>query len=448
MKKLAIFAIVMALIAAFSLPAFAYTVEGVKGERFTIGGLIAYDIGYRNIDSDRSVTVPDPRVVPGNSTTYFFNGLSTNTYMFINFTVGDVSGFMSMYTYVYTGGYHSYVDNRIEGPATTYASYSINSTSANYANLNNNFAADRWYGTYTFGNFSIQAGKQDALTVLQVPMAMLGYMGDTGGHIDGIAYGYVYENKMIDIRFNHYVNKNFRWSFQLIAPPTFAEDANPAPAPAPGTPITVGQSSNLNLRESYANYPAVGGLAVFTFGPAMIAPGFYWAQVKWDGLPTGWKDSMTTWFVRLPVHLTFGPFVAAVEGLYGVNIGGRTSNNFTPCASEPSYAMYQRTPSGGITDAITYNLWADLSYTFGPVTPHIYAGMANYSSDYFKTIPGSDNDATRSFYGINVWYKITPNFYIVPEFTIYDLGNVPGIGIKNYKLGKDWLAGAEFRFSF
>ena len=42
MKKLGMFAFVMALVVAFALPAFAYTVEGAKGERFYHGRHFRY----------------------------------------------------------------------------------------------------------------------------------------------------------------------------------------------------------------------------------------------------------------------------------------------------------------------------------------------------------------------------------------------------------------------
>lgn len=445
MKKLVVFAFVTALIVAFSLPAFAYTVEGAKGERFTIGGSLCYDIGYRNIDKDRSTTVPDIRFPANTDNTYFFMGVSTSSYLFVNFTVGDISGFFSMYSYVSPGAYHSYSDNRVMGPSTVFSSYSINNTSASFANLNNNLAADLWYGTYTFGNFSLQAGKLPALTVQGVPMARLGYLSETGGHIDAIAYGYVYENKMVALRFNHYVNKMFRWSFQLIAPPVYGENASTVAAPAAGTPVTVGQSSNFVLRDSYADYPAIGGLAAFTFGPAMVAPGFAYAYIKWAGLPAGFTDNMSTWFVRLPVKLTFGPFVAFVEGLYGQNLGSRTSNNFALVSSESADSMYKRSATGQIQDANTLNVWTDIAYTFGPVTPHIYAGFTKYTNDKAFIVPGTKHESGRTFYGINAWYKVTPNFTIVPEFSMYDLGDVPN---SNVKLGKDWLLGVQFQFNF
>ena len=57
MKKLGMFAFVMALVVAFALPAFAFTVEGAKGERFTIGGVMNYDLGYRNTNKDYNTLV-------------------------------------------------------------------------------------------------------------------------------------------------------------------------------------------------------------------------------------------------------------------------------------------------------------------------------------------------------------------------------------------------------
>jgi hypothetical protein len=232
-------------------------------------------------------------------------------------------------------------------------------------------------------------------------------------------------------------------------PSVFGEDANTAAAPATGTPQTVNMPSNFTLRDSYAQYPRIGGRVGINVGPASINPGFAYEQAKWDGLPAGWTDTVTAWFVRVPVRLTFGPFVALLEGLYGQNLGGRTSNQNSMMSSESADSMYKRNAAGEILDANTLNLWFDLAYTFGPVTPHIYFGMTKYYNDKaFKAVPNSDTDSGRTFYGINAPYKITPNFTIVPEFSMYDLGVVPGAGAKDVKLGKDWLLGLQFQFNF
>jgi hypothetical protein len=443
MKKLGMFALVMALVVAFALPAFAYTVEGAKGERFTMGGTLRYDFGYRNIDKDRSTWVPDAMTPPGQDRTYFFNGISTSTSLYVSFTVGDISGYANIFTYVSPGYYHAYSDNRVMGPTTVNSAYSINNSSGSFKDQNNNAAFDLVYGTYKFGDMQLQAGRLPALTVVQVPNPGLGYLTETGGHINAISYGYIYENKVPALRFTHYVNKMINYSFQLSMPSVFGEDANTAAAPATGTPQTVNMPSNFTLRDSYAQYPRIGGRIGINVGPASINPGFGYEQIKWDGLPAGWTDSMTAWFVRVPVRLTFGPFVALLEGLYGQNLGGRTSNQQTMVSSESADSMYKRNAAGTILDANSLNLWADFAYTIGPVTPHLYAGFATYYND--KAFTTGQKDTTRTFYGINAPYNITPNFRVVPEFSLYDLGKVQANGAK---LGVDWLLGVQFQFNF
>jgi hypothetical protein len=450
MKKLGMFAFVMALVVVFALPAFAITVQGGKDESVTIGGQLYYDFGFRNVDKDRNAHVNDGMTSPtsGKDRTYFFNGVSTSTTLWFSFNVGAVSGWANLYAFVSPGFYNSYVDNRVLQPSQAYTSWANTSTSGTFANINNTTGWDLVYGTYKFGDFTIQAGKLPALTVVQVPPQMLGYLSETGGHIDGIAYGYVYENKVPALRFNHYVNKMFNYSIQLSYPSVFAENATPGLAPAAGTPMTIGMSSGYTLRESYSQIPRIGARVGINVGPASINPGFGWEQWKWNDITPGWDDTATAWFVRLPVRLTFGPFVALIEGLYGQNLGGATSNQNSMMASESADSMYKRTATGAIMNANTLNYWADFAYTIGPVTPHIYFGQTQYNNDIFKTVPNSDTSSGRTFYGILANYKITPNFWLVPEFSIYDLGHVPGIGVTNYKLGVDWLAGVQFQFKF
>jgi hypothetical protein len=451
MKKLGMFAFVLALVVVFAMPASAIIIMGSKGETFSIGGSLRYDIGMRYLDKDRNAHVPDymTSATSGNERTYFFNGISTSTNLTFSFLIGDVSGFANIFTQVSPGYYHHDMDDRALSPTTVNTPYSTATGGTAFTNYSNNAQFDLVYGTYKFGSFLLQAGRLPALTVVQVPNPSLGYLTEAGGHINGIAYGYVYERKVPALRLTQYVNKTFNWAFQVAEPGVWVEDANPLPAPAAGSAQTVGQASNVSLRESYAKIPAFGARIGMNFGPASINPGFYWAETNWNDLPAGWDRNMNSWFVRLPVRLTFGPFVALFEGLYGQNLGGLGSNHATPCSSETVYSMYKRTPTGQIWDANTLNLWGDLAYTIGPITPHLYYGYVRYTNDNaFKAVPNSDTEQIRTFWGVNAPYMVTPNFTVVPEFSLYNLGNVPGIGVKDYKLGTDWLLGVQFQFNF
>ncbi len=52
MKKLGLFALVLGLVVAFALPAFAFTIEGAKGEKMYIGGTFMTEFGYWHRDKE------------------------------------------------------------------------------------------------------------------------------------------------------------------------------------------------------------------------------------------------------------------------------------------------------------------------------------------------------------------------------------------------------------
>jgi hypothetical protein len=423
MKKLGMFAFVMALVVAFALPAFAFTVEGAKGERVIVFGSIRYDVGYRGTNSDYNNKV---------NTTYgtdervnFFTGLSQSTNIGAKVILGNLSATVILTTQSSTENYHKQVNDRsLNSP------YSLTSNSWAVTGFNqvDNAIVDSAYATYTFGNSTLTFGKTTTpLTVVQTPAATLGYTLGAGNHIVGIAYGFVYDNDNVPtLTFSQNINKTFNYTIGIMGTGTYAEN--------------VGTGSTIVIRESYAQFPSIAARFGLNFGVVNINPGFRYQQVKWNNLPAGFDDTMDAWYFRLPVRLTFGPFTALLEGLYGQNIGGDSSAQ-TMASSEP--AGYKRL-DGKIKNATTLNYWFDLSYKVGPATPHVYAGWTISSNDdFYKT---GDSSSTRSIMGLNLYYEVTPNFKVIPEFSIYDLGRIQGQN--NNKLGGDWLGGVQFQFNF
>ena len=435
MKKLGMFAFVMALVVAFALPAFAYTVEGAKGERFTIGGVMNYDLGYRNTNKDYN-TVANP-AFGGVDNTRFFMGLDYWSNLYTLISVGDASFFARVYVNSDVGTY-----NKLNNDSNTYGA-------TEFTNFRDLILLDTYYGSYKFGAMTISAGKQEGSTVSWGMSQRLGYTPSGGGHVAGIAYGFVYDQKYPQLRFKHDISKVFSYQISLVQTGTYAEPLTTNTTPGSSTLIIGGTTTNFpnntttGIRQSYAEFPMIAVKAMMNFGVVQLNPAVAYQQVYWDQLQPGWDTSMTAWLGRLPVKLTFGPFTAQGEITYGQNLGGG-SQMANICSGEATYGGYQRI-NGQIKNANTLAGFIDLAYTFGPVTPHIYGGATRSSnSDFFKA---GDSDNTRTIYGINAYYTVTPNFLIIPEFSVSDLGTVPGVASKP-KLGGDWVGGVNFSFFF
>jgi len=413
MKKLGMFVFVMALVVAFALPAFAYTVEGAKGERFTFGGQFITDFGWRNTDKAYN-KIADTTNGPGDRTE-FFAILSQSSALIGNLVMGNVSATWVIAT-----------QSSLQG-----AKDEVNG--ATFQNQKDNDIIDVFYGTYTFGNSYILAGKIGSTFTTWCSPAVMGYAGGVGTHINSIGYGAIYDNKFPQVRFGQNISTMFQYYVALVSPGTYISD------PTYGATGTV---------LSYAQYPAIAAKVTLNFGSVIVIPGAMYQQVKWDNLAAGWDDTMSSWMVVCPVRVQFGPFVGIFGMGYGVNSGGPTGT--VSMTKDSTFSGFQRSAAGKILDTTNYNGMIDLSFTFGPVTPHIFYTFTTGQNNKFRTF-GPDDSNTRQSYGINAYYSVNKNFTIIPEFAVYDLGKYvtsPYATAAGTDFGKDWLAGVQFKFSF
>ena len=410
MKKLGMFAFVMALAVAFSLPAYAGTIAGEKEFSATIGGLYALDAGWRITDKNLN-TIKDK--------TAFIMDVPFWSYMYILVRQGGFSGYADIATSI------SREQSNFQGVSGTPTAPVTVTNNADFI-LNG-----RWYGNYQFGDMSIRAGKDngwfdsDAYGV--APGSVLGYSGAYGSHVALIGWGWTYDGKNANLRFLHNVTKMFGYQIALVDTGTYAEPVGAA------------------TRNSYAQYPGIAAKILLNFGVVALYPAVVYQQVKWDNLTPGQQDNMTAWAGTLPVRVVVGPFVAAAQLTYGKNVGGTTSGNVL-LRGENSFTGYLRDGAGNIVDTTDWAGFVDLAYAFGPAKPHIWFGFDYAQNDNWKNIFNANDYYQRTSYGINLFYTIG-NLQIVPEVAFYDYGNRPATAGKP-AIGTEWLAGVHFRFAF
>ncbi|MCJ7833097.1 MAG: hypothetical protein MUQ20_01765, partial [Deltaproteobacteria bacterium] len=371
MKKLGMFVFVMALVVAFALPAFAYTVEGAKGERFTMGGVLSYSIGYRNTNKDYNTYVAPS--AGGLDKTELGMGVDYWSILYAQYTVGPASFYWRLYVNQDVGKY-----NKINDDSMTYGA-------TEYTNRRDFIASDVFFGSYTFGNIVFSAGKMEQSTQTLGMSQRLGYTPSLGGHVAGIAYGYVYDQKYPQLRFRHNISKQFAYQISLVQAGTYAEAVSSSTVAGTttfinaGTTYTVPTTANAGIRQSYSTIPMIAGKLIMNFGPVSLYPAFAYQQVQWDVLTAGWDTSMTAWLFRVPVKVAVGPFAGSFEITYGQNLGGG-SQMANICSGEASYGGYQRNAAGKILNSNTLAGFVDLSMKFGDVTPHIYYGQTTSSN--------------------------------------------------------------------
>ncbi len=411
MKKLGMFAFVMALAVAFSLPAYAGTIAGEKEFSVTIGGSYSLDANW-NIRDKNYNTFINP-AGGGKDQTKFIMDVPFWSYMYILVRQGGFSGYADIATSI------SRESNQLQVPTS------------NFQNDADFITNGRWYGSYRFGNMEIRAGKDngwfdsDAYGV--GGPSVLGYSAANTSHVALIGWGWTYDGKSANLRFLHNVNKMFGYQIALVDTGTYAE--------------TVGTATRL----SYAQYPGIAAKILLNFGVVSLYPAAVYQQVKWDSLTPGFQDNMTAWAATLPVRVTVGPFSAGGQITYGKNVGGATSGNVL-LRGENSNTGYLRDAAGNIQDTTDWAGFIALGYAFGPAQPYIWFGFDHAQNDHWKNIFNANDYYQRTSYGINLYYTIG-NFQIVPEVAFYDYGNLAGVPGKQ-ALGTEWLAGVHFRFSF
>ncbi len=371
-----------ALVIAFALPAGAFTIDGAKGEKMYIGGFIKTDFGYWN--RDKKLTGVDDQ-------TQFITSVTNNSRVRGSFEVGNVGGYWEL-------------GNGGEVTGTT------GSGVGNTAYIETR----KLFGWYKFGNCEIRAGKDDSYLYTINPFQNMG--PNNNSHTGGYGWGGIYDTRNPQVRFTQNVSKAFGYALTLLQPNTFVDQT----------------------RTSYATLPAVAAKMTMNFGSVSLYPAGLYQQVKWDKMPGGFDDNMTTWFAILPVKVSAGGFTGLAQIGYGQNVNGALG-------TQSAFHLYLRDASGKVKNTTALNGFVDLAYAFGPVTPHIYFGYDKASnSDVWKT--GDDNN-TRTMVGIGINYKVADSFYVVPEFTMYDYGKKPNDAAKP-DLGKEWLGGVQFQFVF
>lgn len=144
-----------------------------------------------------------------------------------------------------------------------------------------------------------------------------------------------------------------------------------------------------------------------------------------------------------------GPFKISVKTLPiiqdGVGQNHATGAGGGLLALQRAFQGYFQGPTGKVKNTTGGNRFVDLNHTFGPATPHIYFGY-DTAKDSDEWMVG-DGINPRMMYGASINYKVGDSFFLIPEFTYFDYGKLPGAVSKPDSV-KEWLGGIQFRFVF
>jgi hypothetical protein len=382
MKKALLLTLILGLVVMFAVPALAFKIESGKDNKFYFGAIMYTDIGFWNRSKE---------LAPGGKSerTEFIMNVPRDSRLRGSLEVGQVGGYFE----IRPGGDRQTTANNFFGGA-----YAVESA--------------KLYGWYKFGDFQILAGKTDGHLYSLTAYQNLGKQN--GDHRAGYGWGVINDQRDTQIRFSHNINKMVGYDLSLVQPQYYTD----------------------STIQSYATFPLVAAKLRLNFGVVSLFPAGFYQHVKWDNLPAGFDDTMTSWFTVLPVQVKAGAFTGTFQVGYG-------QNTTSPMSGQSAFHQYQRL-AGKIKNSTSLNGFADLAFTAGPVTPHFYVG---YDKAENTDVYVGDKYNVRMMYGVGVNWKIADSFYLVPEFTYYDYGKDAKKN-GNPDLGKEWLGGVQFQFIF
>ena len=396
------------LLVAFTMPAMA---------KVKIGGIIFTDFYYLDRDSKNA-----PVYGQGDGTTSFANTaiqLPNITRLYARWTNEDNVGMYIEFGIGQTGG-------AIEG--------------ANDSGVQLRHA----YGWWDINpSFRLMAGKS---TTPFSPLNPSQLVGTRSGSLNiiGVGYGDFYAGRFAQIRGTFKFGKVGRFELALV-------DPNGALAAGDLHPATSGTDNTKIPRIDI-------GVPLF-FGPVGIYPSFCYQYKSYDGSQYAGQpidDSVTSWIGSLGAKAGFGPFGIAVEGNYGDNWANmRGLAGVSPSiAMNVGNAITGSSPISGATvdannsinNAQTFSYWIDLSYKFGPITPHFIWGQQKSKNQMMGT--NTNVEAKTSMIGFSVPIDLAKGFRIRPELMWYDDGDGEIDGQPSQDFGKYAIYGVQFQITF
>ena len=393
MKKLFVIGMAVLLLVAFTMPAMA---------KVKIGGIIFTDFYYldRNsqnmggADSYQATTIQLPNI------TRFYARWTNedNVGMYIEFGLGQNAG-------------------------------GIDAGSSDDAGSVRIRHAYGWWDVNPM--FTIMAGHSTTPFSPLNPSQLLGTRSGSA-NIIGVGYGDFYSGRFNQVRGTFRFGKAARLEVALVDP----NGGNFGPWAA---------------AQNNTKIPRIDiGIPIYA-GPVHIYPSLlYQHRTVDDVVPAGVNNDLDTIVGSLAAKAGFGPFGVAAEFNYGNNwgntrdlIGSGAFNNMAVGLASASLKTVGGTTS--IDDAETYSFWIDLSYKFGPITPHLMYGQMKSKVD---NAVGANQESTSQMYGISVPIDLAKGFRIRPELMWYDNGDWKTDGAASVDNGKYAIYGIQFQITF
>ena len=317
-----------------------------------------------------------------------------------------------------TNGKESYGNTRIELPVITrlygrwtnednvgmYIEFGIGGASGGTA-----VVLRHAYGWWDVNSqFQLMAGHSTTPFSPLLPSQLLG-TNDNSLNVIGMGYGEFYSGRFPQVRATYTLNKMFGIALAIVDPNGGARFVD-----ASGTIDPLDYTTNTKI-------PRFDLGAHVNVGPVVLYPSVLWQQRTFDKqVVSTIDDSVSTYAGSLGLSFGMGPVMLKAEGQYGQNWGNtRSGIGVSPAAVNSGVTAYMPTPTSDarLDDTTNWSYWVDLSFKFGPATPHLIFGQFNSA--------GNDNPMSYQsmMYGISCPIQLAKGFSVRPELMWYDDGD-------------------------
>ncbi|MBW1779773.1 MAG: porin [Deltaproteobacteria bacterium] len=404
MKKLFVIGIAALLLVAFTMPAMA---------KVKIGGIIFTDFYYIDRDKENALA----RGIGDGKTSYNTTAiqLPNITRLYGRWTNEDNVGMYIEFGIGQTGG-------------------AIDDASDNGVGLRHAYG---WWDVNPM--FQIMAGKS---TTPFSPLNPSQLIGTRSGEVNiiGVGYGDFYSGRFVQVRGTFNFGKVARLAIALV-------DPNGKLAAGDLHPVTSGVNNT--------TIPRIDIGVPLYLGPVHLYPGFCYQHRSYDNSTYGGKpidNNINSYIGSLGAKLGVGPFGLAAEGNWGKNwanmrgLAGVSPSVAWRADGVNPISAATVDASNKIHDAETYSWWVDLSFKFGPVTPHVMYGQQKSKNVLIGT--NTKVEAKTQMVGFSVPIDLAKGFRIRPECMWYDDGDGQVAGSKSTDFGKYAIYGVQFQITF
>jgi len=400
MKKIFIILTALLLLVVFTMPAIA---------KLKIGGIIFTDFYYLDRDKENSY--------------WWWSGNGDTSYGSTTLQLPNISRFYAKWTN--------------EDNVGMYVELGLGQDGGRLRNSRSDGVLLRKaYGWWDISSdLQIMAGKSTTPFSPLNPSQLLGTRSGTY-NIIGVGYGDFYSGRLIQVRGTYKFNKNIHLALALVDPNGRA-DVIGSYGPWYGWDGWSYQSTT--------RVPRVDIALPITFGNFNIYPSVLYQSRTVDILRpryAGHEDTLVSYVGSLGFKTGYGLFGISAEMNYGKNWAN--TRGLIGVSPSAELAMATMQEDGRINDAETYSFWIDLSYEFGPVTPHLIYGQMATKNKFW----GDDIKAKSQMYGVSCPIQLAKGFSIRPEVMFYDDGDIKIAGEKDISTGKYAIYGLQFQITF